>query len=183
MVSSASPSNKEKPGTILVDIVTDKTTPGGSTGKKTENIIRGVLPFVHLGDHASLCDENLAARLTQGTSLERLVVVEVNRLGVPVVSLKPLLLLSATSAEKRRMDIDEGDGDENKTNKVEAFIPRGASELSPGDLVAGFVSKVETFGVFVRFLGRFTALAPKAMVADRLVENPTGMFEEGDSVR
>ncbi|CAN0287276.1 unnamed protein product, partial [Ectocarpus sp. 8 AP-2014] len=40
-----------------------------------------------------------------------------------------------------------------------------------------------SFGVFVRFLGRFTALCPRSMAADRMVEDPSGMFEEGDSAR
>lgn len=162
-------------GKISVDIADE-------TNSKTEATIRGVIPLAHLGDHASIINQTLAARLKAGTSLERLLVVEVDKRGVPLLSLKPLLLLSARPAEQCAMD-NGVEGDEKTPTKGQAFIPRGVSDLSPGDLVAGFVSKVETFGVFVRFLGGFTALAPRAMVADRPVEDPTGMFVEGDSVR
>lgn len=154
--------------------------PGSKTPSKTSPV-RGILPYVHLGDHAALCGEKLAAKLTPGTSIERLLVVEVDRLGIPLVSLKPLLLLSAQSAEKGTENAAEGEGEGRRSHQ--AFMPKRVADLSPGDLVAGFVSKVERFGVFVRFLAKFTGLAPRAMVADRIVEDPTGMFEEGDSVR
>lgn len=135
----------------------------------TVTVVRGILPYFHMGDHASVCDETLATKLSPGTSIEELLVVEVDRQGLPIVSLKPLLLSAAVSKE--------GGGEQ------EAVIPEDSSELSPGDLVAGFVSRVESFGVFVKFLGRFSALCPRSMAADRRVEDPRGMFTQGDSVR
>ena len=145
----------------------DKKSPAKSSSPST---VRGVLRISHLGDHASVCDETLASKLAPGTSIDKLLVLEVDKSGTPTVSLKPLLLSAAAAS---------GGDEESK----EAFLPREASELSPGDLVAGFVSRVESFGVFVKFLGRFSALCPRSMVADRTVEDPRGMFSEGDSVR
>ena len=144
-----------------------------SSAKSSSSAVRGVLPISHLGDHASVCDETLASKLPPRTSVDKLLVLEVDKSGVPIVSLKPLLLSAAAAKAASGAD------GESK----EAFLPREASELSPGDLVAGFVSRVESFGVFVRFLGRFSALCPRSMVADRTVEDPRGMFTEGDSVR
>ncbi len=148
---------------------------------------KGILPHAHLGDHASVCGPPLAAALVAipGTAVEELVVLEVDKTGVPTVSIKPLLLAAAAAsaaAAKRGSTAEAGTaaaaGDER-----EAFIPKSAEDVSPGDLVAGFVSRVESFGVFVKFLGRFAALCPRSMVADRVVEDPSGMFTEGDSVR
>lgn len=167
-------------GVLAVDLIF--SSPSSSKKKKKDkkssvksssssSTVRGVLPISHLGDHASVCDETLASKLTPGTSIDKLLVLEVDKSGVPIVSLKPLLLSAAAAAS--------GGDEESK----EAFLPREASELSPGDLVAGFVSRVESFGVFVKFLGRFSALCPRSMVADRTVEDPRGMFTEGDSVR
>lgn len=162
-------------GIVAVDLPAaapheDNKDKGSSrTDPASRKPIRGFLPYAHLGDHASLCNETLAARLTPGTSIEQLLVVEVDKQGVPIVSLKPLLL-SAASLSK------------GGTGK-EAFIPQESSDVSLGDVVAGFVSRVEAFGVFVKFLGRFSALCPRSMVADRTVEDPRGMFQEGDSVR
>lgn len=171
-------------GVLAVDLIF--SSPSSSKKKKKDKkssakssssstTIRGVLPISHLGDHASVCDETLASKLTPGTSIDKLLVLEVDKSGVPIVSLKPLLLSAAAAAAKAASGGDE----ESK----EAFLPREASELSTGDLVAGFVSRVESFGVFVKFLGRFSALCPRSMVADRTVEDPRGMFTEGDSVR
>lgn len=150
-----------------------KDKKSSAKSSSSSSTVRAVLPISHLGDHASVCDETLASKLPPGTSIDKLLVLEVDKSGVPIVSLKPLLLSAAAAAAA-----SGGDGESK-----EAFLPREASELSPGDLVAGFVSRVESFGVFVKFLGRFSALCPRSMVADRTVEDPRGMFTEGDSVR
>ncbi|CAM9452483.1 unnamed protein product, partial [Hapterophycus canaliculatus] len=135
-----------------------------------------VLPHAHLGDHASVCGETLAAKMAAGAKVEQLLVLEVDRKGVATVSLKPLLLSAAAARSETKSSKRGGRGEE-------AFIPRTAGDVSVGDLVVGFVSKVEGFGVFVKFLGRFAALCPRSMAADRAVEDPRGMFTEGDSVR
>lgn len=171
-IASGTVSSKasRRPGHVLIDI------------KSESGDLIGFLPHAHLGDHASVCNETLAARLRPGTVLNRLLVVEIDRRGVPLLSIKPLLLRCATSDQHLFVTSESPDKKKVDGGKQEAFMPRGLSDLSPGDLVAGFVSRVETFGVFVRFLGGFTGLAPRALVDDKRVEDPTGMFGEGDSV-
>ena len=176
-------STQNTDGVVVMELtaLTPPPTPDSSSkqSKKKKNAkskpatARGILPHPHLGDHASVCGETLAAGLIPGTAVEELLVLEVDRMGVPIVSLKPLLLTAAAYAKSGS---EEGD-DRN------AFIPKAASDVSVGDLVCGYVSRVESFGVFVKFLGRFTALCPRSMAADRVVEDPSGLFEEGDSVR
>lgn len=177
-------------GVIMIDLTHATETPpstwkpeGTKKKKKKQKkpaTVRGVLPIRHLGDHASVCGEALAAALTPGKEIEQLLVLDVDRKGVPTVSLKPLLL-SAASAAATATAVGNGNG--RSEDGKQAFVPKGSSEISPGDLVAGFVSGVESFGVFVKFLGSFSALCPRSMAADRAVEDPTGMFTEGDSVR
>ena len=51
-------------------------------------------------------------------------------------------------------------------------------------MVAGYISKVESYGVIVRFSGHASALAPRPNIADRFVEDPAQAgFAAGDSVR
>lgn len=178
IVSGVVSANQGADGVVAIDLTPvseapSTSKPDGKKKKKTPEkpvTVRGVLPNRHMGDHASVCGETLATALTPGTEIEQLLVVEVDRMGVPTVSLKPLLLTAA--AGHGRSDDDKG-----------AFVPKSAADVSPGDLIAGFVSRVESFGVFVKFFGRFSALCPRSMAADRVVEDPTGMFTEGDSVR
>jgi predicted RNA-binding protein with RPS1 domain len=83
------------------------------------------------------------------------------------LSLKPLLLLAAKNQE----------GEETIS------IPDKVADLLPGQVVAGYVLKVESFGVMVRFGDGLTALVPRPNVADRFVSSPEGLFNVGDSVR
>lgn len=188
MVSGVVSSNQHVDGMVVMDLtasISPTSSPGGSSSssssKKSKEqkkaTARGVLPHPHLGDHASVCVETLAAALTPGTTVQDLLVLEVDKMGVPTVSLKPLLVAASTSTSAKG-EPEEGDGDGRKS-----FIPKSASDVAVGDLLAGYVSRVESFGVFVKFLGRFTALCPRSMAADRVVEDPSGMFTEGDSVR
>jgi polyribonucleotide nucleotidyltransferase len=85
------------------------------------------------------------------------------------LTLKPLLLASAKGESGR---------------DVEAIsIPDKVADLLPGQVVAGFIFKVETYGVIVKFREALTALVPRPNVADRFVSNPEGLFVVGDSVR
>lgn len=68
-----------------------------------------------------------------------------------------------------------------RTHEDKVFIPRRASDVSPGDIVAGVVCRVEAFGVFVKFLENFMALCPRSMVGKRA--DPKDLFHVGDSVR
>lgn len=163
-------------GTIAIDLSVSLPPLRGSAKKKKsppkDVTVRGVLAHSHLGDHASVCGETLASRMTPGTKLDQVLVLEVDRRGTPIVSLKPILLAATAAATSSKT-----------SGSTTFFIPREAADVSPGDLVAGFVSRVESFGVFVKFFGKFSALCPRSMAADKAVEDPRGMFMEGDSVR
>lgn len=175
-VSGVVSGNQNLDGAVMIDLHT--TTPKSTKSKKKQpTTISAVLPHLHLGDHASVCGETLAAAMTPGTQIEQLLVLDVDRKGVPTVTLKPLLLSAAAAGESGTKSSKKGG------QEVQAFIPKAAGDVSVGDLVIGFVSKVESFGVFVKFLGRFAALCPRSMVADRAGEDISGMFTEGDSVR
>ena len=62
-------------------------------------------------------------------------------------------------------------------------LPSTATELAPGQLVAGFIVKMDTYGVLVRFRESLTALVPRPNVADKFVATPEGLFRVGDAVR
>lgn len=86
-----------------------------------------------------------------------------------ILSLKPLLLTAARDSG------EEGDEAISVPNKV--------ADLLPGQIVAGYIFKVESYGVMVRFRGELTALVPRPNVADRFVSTPEGLFTVGDSIR
>ena len=85
------------------------------------------------------------------------------------LSLKPLLLAAAQ------------DGKENDVEMIS--VPNKVTDLLPGQIVAGYVFKVESYGVMVRFREGLTALVPRPNIADRFVSTPDGLFTIGDSVR
>ena len=88
---------------------------------------------------------------------------------VLTLSLKPLLLAAAQDC---------------KGNDVEAIsVPNKVTDLLPGQIVAGYIFKVESYGVMVRFREGLTALVPRPNIADRFVSTPEGLFSVGDSVR
>lgn len=183
VVSGIVSAKQKDMGVVAVDLVRAFGDNGEDELPTCEAVTtRGILPYAHLGDHASLCDKTLADKLSAGTKIERLLVIEINRRGVPLVSMKPLLLMCGASNAAKSDDVDMG-GAMSREHVEGAFVPRGISDVASGEVVAGFVSRVEPFGVFVRFLGGFSALCPRSAVSDRAVEDPTGMFVEGDSVR
>ena len=57
-------------------------------------------------------------------------------------------------------------------------------QLRPKMVVAGFVASITNFGVFVRLLGKLSALAPKSQIADSLITDPQtcGLFSVGQTV-
>ena len=65
----------------------------------------------------------------------------------------------------------------------EMSIPEHIGSLSPGQVVVGYIHKVETYGVFVRFRGSLSALAPRPNIADRFISTTANLFNVGDSVR
>ena len=88
---------------------------------------------------------------------------------VLTLSMKPLLVSTV------RKGLDGAD---------EAMsVPDKVADVAAGMVVAGFIYRVETYGVMVRFRGVLTALVPRPNVADRFIANPGGLFNIGDSVR
>ncbi|GLD96223.1 hypothetical protein PINS_up004901 [Pythium insidiosum] len=140
---------------------------------QTEDGLEGVLPFVQLTDfprHTALVDA-LAQRLQAAADAdadgvlrdEPLLVVAVSADGVLSLSRKPLLL---QCADQR------------------ALLPKSFADITPHALLVGVVASVcATRGVFVRFLGGLTALAPKAFLSDAFVARvEDGAFETGETV-
>ena len=54
--------------------------------------------------------------------------------------------------------------------------PCKVTELVPGQLVAGFIVKVDTYGVLVRFRDALTALVPRPNIADKVYPIPSLLF-------
>lgn len=50
-------------------------------------------------------------------------------------------------------------------------------------LLQGYVASSTPRGVFVRFLGRLTGMAPISQLSDSFVSDPAGLFTQGQSVR
>eukprot|EP00960_Hanusia_phi_P054723 762756-Hanusia_phi.AAC.1 len=65
----------------------------------------------------------------------------------------------------------------------EESFPSSLAQLHPQQFLQGYVFSVKACGVFVRFLGRLTALAPSSSLAEEFVEDPHAFFAEGQSVR
>ncbi|CAM9127824.1 unnamed protein product [Choristocarpus tenellus] len=149
-----------------------------------------LLPLSHLADKASL-GPTFAAGLTVGQKLGSALVIEVDRRGRPILSLKPLLLSVAAENDKNEENgLEQQTLGGNEEPKVEvcsemtpSVTPTRSDDLSHGDVLSGFVSRVETFGIFIRFFGGFTALCPRVMAADGGADDLQAMFQEGDSIR
>lgn len=151
---------------VVMDLSVTSKSPSDIDGNGKPSHVRGVLPYIHMGDHASLCNKTFVEKLVPGTEIDRVLVLSVDKHGVSTVSLKPLLISSV-------LDPSRCGG---------AFMPREVFGISYGDLLVGFVSEVKTFGVFVTFLGGFTGLCPRDLVGGRQVKSHRSMVK-GDSVR
>ncbi len=153
-------------------------------GKKDGSEEQGALALLHkhhLGDHAALADQ-LLARLAKGQRVEGALVLETRREGGALLSLKPLLLSAAGGGvldPESAADEEEVEGEEAEAGAVATLTDLRAGKTR----LCGYVSRVEPFGLFVRFVGGQVALAPRALIADRFVEDAQGLFREGDSVR
>ena len=90
---------------------------------------------------------------------------------VLALSMKPLLIHALSKS------VNEGEGGEAMS------VPDKVADVAAGMVVAGYIYRVESYGVMVRFRGVLTALVPRPNVADRFVANPDGLFNIGDSVR
>eukprot|EP01036_Dinobryon_divergens_P026442 gene26442-35097_t len=65
----------------------------------------------------------------------------------------------------------------------EVSVPQHIGSLTPGQVVVGYIHKVESFGVIVRFRGTLSALAPRPNIADRFISTAVNLFNVGDSIR
>ncbi|CAM9169417.1 unnamed protein product [Ectocarpus fasciculatus] len=105
------------------------------------------------------------------------------------ITMKPLLLQvarahnSCATGTKKKISEQLAANTENGSNGTDVAIPSKASELSPGQIIAGTIWKVESYGVLIKFRDNLTALVPRTNLADRFVPTPVGLFEVGDSVR
>ena len=115
-----------------------------------------------------------SAQYAKGARVERLLVLEINeQTGVVRVTRKPMLLDAVEKSTTTTEDAEDA---------TTVIVPRDVNELTDGQLVAGYVVSVRDFGVFVRFCGGLTALAPKALLSDSFTEDPSSLFAEGDSL-
>ena len=95
------------------------------------------------------------------------------------------------NSEEKEETEDEGRWELQLTQKgllkeqheLKGGLPSAISELSPGNLVYGYVANISTHGAFVRFLGKTTALAPRANLSDKFVADPSEFFAFGQTVR
>lgn len=100
-----------------------------------------------------------------------------NKNGSINISIKPLFLaIAGVKDDKATENVAFG-------TSQEITVPNKIGDLSAGQLVAGSVWKVESYGILVRFRDGMTALAPRPNVADTFITTPVGLFHVGDAVR
>ncbi|KAJ1934311.1 rRNA biogenesis protein rrp5, partial [Linderina pennispora] len=115
----------------------------------------------HLSDHTGSVLDRMAARIAVGVRFDDLVVVDlVKKHGTVKVSAKPAVVRAA---------------------KQQVLVT--ASEmLKVGKTVVGWVDGTAAFGVFVRFAGGVTGLAPISALGDRYVASTEGLFAVDQTV-
>jgi ribosomal protein S1 len=118
-------------------------------------------------------------RLVVGMRIENLIVLSNSNNSAVTLSMKPLLC-SALGFSKHFLFGQIGDS----SQLIDRFVlPKNCTELMPGQVVVGCVSRVEDFGVLVKFIDDFVALIPRPNISDRFVTSPVGIFTVGDSIR
>jgi rRNA biogenesis protein RRP5 len=115
---------------------------------------------LHLTDHPQLASGLFRAYET-GDKLEKLLVLWTNKRGGAMCSAKPSLLAAAGTEA----------------------LPHELRRIQEGSVLHGYVRSVTKLGVFVGFLRSVVGLAPRAMLSDHFVSNPSDHFYEGQSVR
>lgn len=118
----------------------------------------GIVTMAHLSDHP-LTAQGLSATLNPGDEIGPLVVLE----GKPtraVMSRKLSLVESARISK----------------------LPATAKDATPGSVFPGYVASATSAGVFVRFLGKLTGLAPPSQLMDGAVADIHEMFPVGKTV-
>lgn len=145
-----------------------------------------ILERIHCYDFMSTCDKIASSMFIVGKRVDRALVLY-TKSNVVHITLKPLLLSVAERSMNQSLDVVPtkkvsellGQTQENEL----ITIPKSATDLSPGQVVAGWIHKVEDFGVLVKFRGKLTALVPRPNLADKFVSSPLGLFMVGDSIR
>ncbi|XP_023571395.1 protein RRP5 homolog isoform X2 [Octodon degus] len=142
----------------LVDVkVLEKTKDGLQVAVLPHNI-PAFLPTPHLSDHVA--NGPLLYRWLQaGDTLHRVLCLSQSERQV-LLSRKPALVSTV-----------EGGQD-----------PKNFSEVQPGMLLVGFVKSITDYGVFVQFPSALSGLAPKAIMSDKFVTNPSDHFVVGQTV-
>ncbi|KAM6184088.1 protein RRP5 homolog [Erethizon dorsatum] len=142
----------------LVDVkILEKTKDGLQVAVLPYNI-PAFLPTPHLSDHVT--NGPLLYRwLRAGDTLHRVLCLSQSERQV-LLCRKPALVSTV-----------EGGQD-----------PKNFSEIQPGMLLIGFVKSIKDYGVFVQFPSGLSGLAPKAIMSDKFVTNPSDHFVEGQTV-
>jgi rRNA biogenesis protein RRP5 len=124
------------------------------------NQTKGFLPHSHLSDHLSL--NSLAASNVYSVSseLENLLVIQKTPGKGLLLSKKDLLLKGAKSGN----------------------LPHSIESTKVGAFVVGYISSIYDYGVFVNFLGDFSAFCFLKELADAHVASPKSLFTLGQSV-
>ncbi|XP_021101261.1 protein RRP5 homolog isoform X2 [Heterocephalus glaber] len=142
----------------LVDVkVLEKTKDGLQVAVLPHNI-PAFLPTPHLSDHVA--NGPLVHRWLQaGDTLHRVLCLSQSERQV-LLCRKPALVSSVEAGQD----------------------PKSFSEIQPGMLLVGFVKSIKDYGVFVQFPSGLSGLAPKAIMSDKFVTNPSDHFVEGQTV-
>lgn len=136
--------------------------------------------FAETGDFL-FNNKDLASSII-GAKVENAVVLEDAKGKNVLISVKPLLCQAKGSTPSFPLHLSAVGNDESLPTDV-LFLPASPSDVHPGQVVAGFVHKVEEFGVLVKFLNGFIALIPLPNIGDKFVSDASNLFTIGDSVR
>lgn len=134
----------------------------------------GFLAAHHLSDHTAHVAALHATLAHEGTAVEELLVLRHEHRRA-VLTRKPLLVAAVRAAEAAAAN-DDVDAASN------VLLPSKMEHVVVDSLIAAVVTNVTKFGVFVRSLGRFSAMAPRADVADEFVVDPSEHFSAGQTV-
>jgi len=162
-----------------------------------------LLPVTHTSDDATLAPA-LARTLAPGDLLDSALVLATRKVGrstleahphlklalgdafiaartmgvalqVPILTRKPLLH-TAVLSQRGVLGVTASNAD------AVLSCPSTVESVKQGALVAGYVADVTAFGVFVRFLGGLTALASAGSLSDGVIDAPSDLFTQGQSV-
>jgi rRNA biogenesis protein RRP5 len=122
--------------------------------------VTGKLEAAHLTDHPQLAS-SLYKTYAEGDKIEKILVLWTNKDGKPTLSAKPSLIAAAGTEA----------------------LPGDMKRIQEGSILHGYVRTVTSIGVFVGFLRSVAGLAPRSMLSDHFVSNPSDHFHPGQSVR